>query len=121
MTLVANFQGDRQPLPLRAQVVIAERQVVERHKLVRVRTSLLQQRIRDRLMTVLLLSGAGLGFITGEFTAKKRAPMNQRSSNEAPLSSTLVGAAGTVFSLVRAALALRSLVTALGAKERIEP
>ena len=46
MTTLARSQDDRKSLPLIAQVTMAERRILDRHRVIRVRVSLLRRRLR---------------------------------------------------------------------------
>ena len=70
MTTLARRQDDRKSVPLIAQVTMAERRILERHRVIRVQISLLRRILRDELIPILLLSGVGLGFITGNLTTQ---------------------------------------------------
>lgn len=111
MTTLARSQDGRKSLPLIAQVTMAERRILDRHRVIRVRLSLLRRRLGDELIPLLLLSGAGLGFITGNLTAQG-APTRTPGLEGSPADSILMRAAGTLFPVVRAALAVLPLAMA---------
>lgn len=83
--MTANIRNASKPASLTVQIRDAERQVLERQRLVSVRASTLGQNMREQLTSpAALLLACGLGFVAGELT--KHQPSQARSTDNSPAS-----------------------------------
>lgn len=70
--MVVNIRQRYKLAPLSVQVMHAERQVLDRRRIVRVRVSVLGHTIRSQMSSpAMLLWAGGLGFVAGEFTRRQ--------------------------------------------------
>jgi hypothetical protein len=85
--MTANIRNASKPASLTVQIRDAERQVLERQRLVSVCASTLGQNMREQLTSpAALLSACGLGFVAGELT--KHQPQARGTDNSPASYST---------------------------------
>jgi hypothetical protein len=81
--MAANRRNQSKPASLTVQIRDAERQLLDRRRLVRVRGTALGQNIYKQMTTpASLLLGGGVGFVTGELTPRQTTP--SRSTDDSP-------------------------------------
>ena len=96
-----NIRQRQKPASLSVQVMHAERQVLERRRIVKVRITLLGQTIRRQLTSpVMLLWAGGLGFAAGLFSTRHASRPGNTDRPRGPR-NTFFGSAMKLIALVR--------------------
>ncbi len=96
-----NIRQRNKPASLSVQVMHAERQVLDRRRMVRVRVSVLGQTIRRQMSSpAMLLWAGGLGFAGGEFT-RRQASRSDNAERPRGSQDKLFGKAMKLIALAR--------------------
>ena len=108
--MAATIRLRHKPASLAVQVMHAERQVLDRRRLVNVRTALLGHAIRRQMTSpAMLLCAGGLGFLAGQFT-RRRASKPGNTRRPSGFYKNVLGRALKLVALVRTLSSLLSQV-----------